>query len=241
MPLTIKHRLALLWRRFSPLEERLLAAVRTALPTAAQSIYDAQVAGITLVQRHPPWTEIRFYRIRQGKVDWSDVPHFPCADEFRLARVRLSIQAKAYAATLNCIHGHIFDFAVSPSPKLVAFALWDGAPAVQLLNDSLCTPTGRKQAESIPPTWRKFLLQHSRQAISGWVLYDENTAYRVPSDNGEYLLLAERNGNEFVVENLEGGEEPQDRLLYLDSHDGIPEPIRGSLEDLIMHRQAHKR
>jgi hypothetical protein len=241
MPLTIKHRLALLWRRFSPLEERLLAAVRTALPTAAQSLYDAQVAGITLVQRHPPWTEIRFYRIRQGKLDWSDVPSFPCTDEFRLARVRFSVQAKSYTATINCIHGHIFDFAVSPSPKQVAFALWDGAPSVQLLNDPLRAPTGRRQAENIPPTWRKFLLQHSGQAISGWVLYDENTAYRVPSENGEYLLLAERNGDEFIVQNLEGGDEPQDRLLYLDSHDSTPEPICETLEDLIRHRQARKR
>jgi hypothetical protein len=233
MPLTIKQRLKLLWRRFSPLEERLLAAVRTVLPTAAQSTYDAQVAAITRVQRHPRWTEIRFYRMRQGKVDWSDVPGFPCSDQSRLAQVRFLVHAKTYTATLTCIKGHIFDIAVTPSPKQVAFALWDGAPAIQLLNDPLRAPTGQRPAENVPPTWRKFLLQHSGKATSGWVLYDENTAYRVPSDNGEYLLLAERNGDEFILQNLEGGREPEERLYYLGSHDGTPEPIRGRLEDLI--------
>src|ERR1700730_15082452 len=155
MSLTIKQRLKLLFIRFSPLEERLLAAVRTVLPTAAQSTFDAQVIAITRVQRHPRWTEICFYRIRKGKVNWSDVPVFPCADEFRLAKVRFSVQAKSYTATLTCVKGHIFDFAVTPGPKKIAFGLWDSAPAVQLLDDPLRAPTGQRPAENIPETWRK--------------------------------------------------------------------------------------
>ena len=49
--MTIFQRLDLLRRRFSPLEERLVAAVREVLPPQAQPVFDAQVAGITLVQR----------------------------------------------------------------------------------------------------------------------------------------------------------------------------------------------
>src|SRR5215831_2511033 len=108
----ITQRLSLLWRHFSPLEERLLAAVRDVLPPQAQPIFDAQVTAITLVQRHPRWTEIRFYRRRNGKVDWSDLPAFPCAGEFPLAEVRFAVQKKRYKATLTAISGHIFDFAI---------------------------------------------------------------------------------------------------------------------------------
>ncbi len=49
--MTISQRLSLLWRRFSPLEEQLIVVVREVLPPQAQTIFDAQVGGITLVQR----------------------------------------------------------------------------------------------------------------------------------------------------------------------------------------------
>ncbi len=87
----IVQRLSLLWRRFSPLEERLIAAVCGALPEPAQPIFEAQIAGITLVQRLPGWTEIDFYRRRSGRTDWSDIPAFPRTGEFPLAEVRFSV------------------------------------------------------------------------------------------------------------------------------------------------------
>ena len=127
--MTILQRLSLIWRRFSPLEERLIAAVREVLPPQARGVFDAQIAGITLVQRLPPrWSEISFYRQRHGKVDWSDLPAFPRTGEFRLAEVQFSVEGRRYKATLTSIGGHIFDFTVIPSAKAVAFADWDGAP-----------------------------------------------------------------------------------------------------------------
>src|ERR1044071_5148728 len=123
--MTITERLSLLWRRFSQLEERLIAAVRNSLPSQVQLKFDAQLAAITLVQRHPHWTVIAFYRRRFGKVDWSDVPMFPRTGEFRLAEVRFTAEGRRYKATLTCIGGHILDFAVTPSPKAIGFADWD--------------------------------------------------------------------------------------------------------------------
>src|SRR3989338_8326266 len=49
--MTLTQRLSLIWRRFSPLEERLLATVRGVLPPDARPILDAQVSAITHVQR----------------------------------------------------------------------------------------------------------------------------------------------------------------------------------------------
>ena len=233
MLLAILQNLKLLWIRFSPLEERLLAAVRTVLPSESQSAYDSQIASITRVQRHPRWTEIIFYRTRNGKVDWSDVTSFPCADEFRLAEVRFTAHGKNYKATMTCVSGHIAILTVAPSPKQVAFESWDGAPAVRLLDDPLRRSTGTRAAESISPKWRKFLLRHSGKALGDWVLYDESTAYRVPSNEGEHLVLAERNGDEFILQDLEGDGEAQEQLLHLRDHDGTPELIRGDLDELI--------
>src|SRR5436189_1062756 len=98
--MTIFRRLSLLRRRFSPLEERLIAAVREGLPPEAVPIFDAQVAGITLVQRPPGWNESNFYRRRRGKVDWGDIPAFPHTGELPLAEVRFGTAGKRYKATL---------------------------------------------------------------------------------------------------------------------------------------------
>jgi hypothetical protein len=84
------QRISLLWRRFSPLEERLLPTVRGTLPPDALPTFDGQVAAINHVQRLPEWTEIDFYHRRLGKIDWSDVPMFPRTGEFPLADVRFS-------------------------------------------------------------------------------------------------------------------------------------------------------
>lgn len=226
----IIDRLSLLWRRFAPFEQHLLAAVRTVLPEAARSIFDAQVAAIGLVQRDPRWTEIRFYR-RRG-VNWDGVPMFPCTDEFAVAQVSFSARGKRYKAKLSCIKGRIFDFIVSPNPKQIAFADWDGEPAAKLLRDPMGQTTGRSALERLPLEWRQFLKQHSGQDMSGWVLYDEHTAYRVPSQDGESLLLAEREGDEFILQNLEEGPD-NGKLMYLGSHDGVPEQIHGALEDVL--------
>ncbi len=105
--MTIFQRLSHLRRRFSPLEERLITAVRELLPPRAQSVFDAQVAGITLVQRPLGWNEINFYRRRGGMVDWTDIPPFPNTDEFPLAEVRFSAGGKGYKATLTILAGQV--------------------------------------------------------------------------------------------------------------------------------------
>src|SRR5579883_1093610 len=175
--MNIVQRLSLLYRRFSPLEERLLAAVCEVLPQKARSIFEAQVAGITLVQRLPQWTEIDLYRKQHGKVDWSDVPAFPRTGEFKLAEVKFSVGGRGYKATLTSISGHIFDITVTPSPKAIAFADWDAAPAVGLLSDPL-TVTSASEPSPIPELWRQFLTRHQAPARSNWTFYNSETAVR---------------------------------------------------------------
>ena len=105
--MAIIRRLRLLWRRFSPLEERLFAAVRSVLPRPAVATFAAQVGAITHVQRLPGWTEIDYYARRAGRVDWSRVPLFPRGGEFPLARVWFVVRGRRYRATLSCVESPI--------------------------------------------------------------------------------------------------------------------------------------
>lgn len=231
------ERLTLLWKRFSPLEERLLTEVRQVLPAAAQPLFDAQVAAITRVQRLPPsWTEICFYRMRRGRADWRGVPLFPCTDEFRLAEVRFHIGGQRFRATLTSIGGHIFDFATTPGPKHVAFAAWDAEPRVALLADPLRAPTGKKEPESLPAAWTTLLQPRAGAPWGDWQLHDAGTAYRLALNDGEYLVLAEREGDDFILHRIEPH---ADGLFHLPHHDGVPRPVVGGLEAL-MRRGAQQ-
>jgi hypothetical protein len=234
--MTILERLSLLRRRFSPLEERLIVAVREVLPPQAQPVFDAQVAGITLVQRPLGWNEINFYRRRRGKVDWSDIPSFPHTGEFPLAEVRFGAAGKRYKATLSSIGGHIFDFAITPSPKAIAFLGWDGASSARLLTDPLVAQSTRAP-EQIPPAWRELLARRPRRQIGGWTFYDADTAYRTTLREGEFVILAERAGDEFVMHRIEPA---ASELFYLASHDGTPEPIKKPLDDVLQETSKER-
>lgn len=230
------ERMTLLWKRFSPLEERLLAEVRNVLPAAAQPSFDAQVAAINRVQRSPPsWSEICFYRMRRRRANWSGVPLFPCTDEFRLAEVRFLTGGRHFKATLISIGGHIFDFATTPGPKHVAFVPWEAAPRVTLLADPLRAPTGMKEPENLPAAW-KTLLQRRVGESWGWQLHDTATAHRVALDDGEYLVLAEREGDEFILYRIEP---PPEGFFHLPHHDGVPQRFAGDVEAL-MRRGARQ-
>jgi hypothetical protein len=221
------RRLRLFWKRFSPLEERLLTEVRNVIKVEARRLFDAQVAAINHVQRLPPsWGEIDFY----CRPNWTRVALFPCTDEFQLAEVKFRIAGRSYKAVLSCINGHIFDFAITPGPRKVAFEPWEEGPTAVLLRDPLVAPTGKKEPESLPVQWQKFLARHSGDRPDGWVLYDETTAYRVVIDNAQYLILAERQGPQFILHRVEP---TGNRLYYLKHHDDIPEPFNRELETLM--------
>ena len=226
------ERLTLLWRRFTPLEERLLTEVRTVIPPDARSVFDAQVAAINRVQRLPPsWSEISFYRIRGREPDWSGVPLFPCTDEFRLAEVNFHVAGKPYRAVASCVAGHIFELAVSPRPKEAAFATWDSHAQVKLLGNPLHAPTGEPASEVLPAVWSAFLTNGS--APAGWTLYNGTTASRVTLDDGEYLVLAERKGDEFLLQRLHP---PADDLFLYEPGEATPRLVQGELSAVLAER-----
>jgi hypothetical protein len=225
------QRLALLWKRFTPLEEQLFAQIRTVLPDSMQLIFDAQVAAISRVQRLPPtWNEIDYFCRRNGRDGWSLVPPFPCTDEFRLAEVVFHVEGTRYRAALTSIQGHIFDFAIVPGPRRVAFAEWTEPARVTLLGDPRRAPTGHKEPEMLPPVWEDFLRRHQGEPSADWALYDATTSYRVAFRDAEYLTLAERDGPQFLLYRVGPGGRG---FFCLRDPDGVPEQFLGDLDELI--------
>jgi hypothetical protein len=217
------ERLSLLWKRFSPLEERLIEEVRRILPEAARGAFAAQVAGINRVQRSPPsWGEICFYRMRWGKASWVGVASFPCTDEFRLAEVRFKAGGRRFKSTLTCVRGYILDFATSPGPRSVAFAAWEGEAKAVLIGDPLRAPSGRREPEVLPRVWDAVLERRGRGPWGEWEVHDSSTAYRLALDDGEYLVLAEREGDQLILWRIEP---PSEGLFHLPNHDGVPEAL----------------
>ena len=231
------QRLSLLWKRFSPLEERLLGEIRHVLPLDALPIYDAQVTAINRVQRLPPsWSEIDFYRIRGGKPNWAGISMFPCTEEFRLASVAFRVGGKGYKATLHCIGGHIFDFAITPGARAVSFDQWEAKPSAVLLADPLRAATGERDTETLPVEWQTFLAEHGSAPPIGWELHDGRSAYRVALDDGQYLVLAAREGGEeFILQRLEP---PAAHLFHVLHHDSVPEPLQRELKAVMGRRIA---
>jgi hypothetical protein len=222
---TIGNRIKLLWRRFSPLEEKLLAAVRRGLPPAALSTFDAQVAAINHVQRLSHWTEIDFYHLKGGKSDWTSVPPFPNTGEFDLAEIRFTVGGKRFKATLSSIKGHIFDFRIQPSPSSIGFMDWDDEPVVRMLADPL-SAIASKQSAPVPERWLDFLKSHDSVITNGWTLFDADTARFVSLECGEFLVLAEREGPEFILHRVEPAASSP---FFFEAHDATPEPINDIL------------
>lgn len=228
--MTIVQRLSLRWRRFSPLEERLFAAVRGVLQAPAVAVFDAQVRAVAHVQRLPGWTEIDYYPRRRDTAGWAGVPTFPRTGEFPLACVRFAVEGRRYRAVLSCVAGHIFDFGITPSPQRIAFAEWDSPGSVDLLTDPSLAD-GEAPGIELPDAWRDVVgTVGALAAAAGWALHDATTVGQITLDEGEFLVLAERDGEEFV---LHRREPPSTVMFGLTSHDGTPEPIRGGVESFL--------
>lgn len=228
--MTIFQYISLLWTRFTPLENRLLSEVRSVLPEDAKQIFDEQVSAITKSQRILKWNEISYYRMRGGKVSWEGVPLFPCTDEMEMVQVRFKSSGKRFKATLISIAGHIFDFRLQPGGRAVAFTPWEGIPQTTLLDNPMRQPTGKRKPSVLLPAWADFLKKHGSTPCEGWTLFDETSTYSMSLDTGEFLILAEREGDEFILQRIEP---PSGHPYYLDSHDGTPELLSKSFESVI--------
>jgi hypothetical protein len=86
----------------------------------------------------------------------------------------------------------------------------------------MAAPAGARRIEPVSPVWQAILERESGLAHLDWVLHNEEPAYRVVLDGAEYLVLAERNGEQLILQRLEPW---TDQLFYLASHEDTPEAV----------------
>jgi hypothetical protein len=144
------HRLSLLWRRFTPIEESILAEVEHVLPAACREKFVKQRRAINKVQRILDWTEINFYSMRDGTVNWEPSIAFRNRGEVELAEVRFSIGRRDFHSTIWAISGHVFSLVTRPSIKPYAFQKITAIRKVALLSNPEDAPGDATMWRTVP-------------------------------------------------------------------------------------------
>jgi hypothetical protein len=110
-----------LFRKWTPWEERLLAALTEQLGRNHREILQKQIEAVNKVQRIVGWAEIDLYVMRHGRVCWDDVPKFFDDREFTLARASTFVGDKRIQSELSCVGGHFFSIESDAPIKPLAF------------------------------------------------------------------------------------------------------------------------
>jgi hypothetical protein len=144
------RRLSLLWTRFTPFEESVLAEVERVLPTACREKFVRQRQAINRVQRLLDWTEISFYSMRHGAVNWDPSIMFRNQGELALAEIGFSIHGRDFCSTLWSVGGHIFSLVTRPSIKPYAFERITALSKVRQLGDPENYPNDAHVQHTLP-------------------------------------------------------------------------------------------
>jgi hypothetical protein len=198
------RRLSLLWRRFTPIEEAVFAEVEKALPAGCKEKFVRQRQAINRVQRILDWTEINFYSVRRGAVNWEPSIAFRNRGELELAEIRFSIQRRDFRSTLGAVTGHVFSLVTRPSIKPYAFQKITAISEVTLLNDPEDASGNPAMRFSLPSSYLAWMGVCERREVNGWAVCDEGQAYVVHLSDGDYAVLAVREGVEYLMARIEG-------------------------------------
>jgi hypothetical protein len=229
------QRLSMMWNTYTPIEASVLTAITEALPPESGELMRAQMAAITKVQRTLDWTEILFYSEKGGTVHWKEETLFPNRTEFELAAATYDIDGTHFRTSVGAIGGHIFDFVTRPSIKDLAFRDPENL-LVLILSDPMMDPAkGSDLARFLPQSYLDYWKEGERAARmeNGWEVLHPDSVYVVPFPKEDYLLLAEKEGREWLVVPAREG---NSRIFY--SVDGEqPQPVPGSFEGAV--RASH--
>ena len=228
------RRISLLWRRFTPLEEFLLAALQRELPEQPRRINQRRIDLINRVRRPLEWTEIMFYQVRDGKPVRDQQAMFPCRspEEIVLAKIQFSPArvSQVYKSEIHAVSGHMFSIDTRPSPKSIAFCREYELMSVKLVDDPMLEfpPTLLERLRKrLPPDYEEL----AGRSLSRWRVFDPSDIHRVPLGNANYLLLAESEDGtaEFLGVRASG----KSKEVYHLPHDGRPRKSATTLQEAI--------
>jgi hypothetical protein len=212
------HKLTLLWRRFTPIEESILSEVGRVLPDNCREKFVRQRQAINKVQRILDWTEINFYSMRQGAAYLDPCIAFINRGELKLAEIKFSIQERNFYATLWTVNGHVFSLITRPSIKPYAFRKITSIK-VALLTNPENPPSDASIKFTLPASYIKWINASDRQEVNRWAVYEKSQVFVIHLSDGDYAVLAEREGAEFLLARSEGNDSS---IYYSDTYGNVP-------------------
>jgi hypothetical protein len=181
---------------------------------------------IRYVQRLLDWTEVNFYPRRRSGAQWDPATVFPNRAEFDLARLRMIVAGRTHEARVIAVSGHLFSLVVRPSPKRHPWGPVE-LSTVQVMTDPLRSDFN--PPKQLPPSYTRFIDLRGPGACSGWEVLAPDEVYAVSLSEGDYLVLASREGTEFLVTETSS----PSPTLYRVGLGGGPVPTDRSFEEAL--------
>src|SRR6266404_8235739 len=110
-----------LFCKWTPWEERLLAALVDSIGHKHRDILRQQLKAVNKVQRILGWVEIDLYVKKGGRICRDDIPKFFDDREFTLARASTFVDGKRIQSELFCVSGFFFSIESNARIKPIAF------------------------------------------------------------------------------------------------------------------------
>ena len=201
------ERCRLIFRRFSPVEERLLNESTKLLPDETAQKLRRQIESINKVQRLLDWTEISFYRIEGGKALLRDGDLFHRKDEVRIAAIRFVVGGKEFLAAVQAVCGSISSLVIRPSIRHACFGHPIEIKSAELVENPDLPVDESATAKPLPKSFLDWLAGNSSRTVDGWDISDESDAYRISLPSSDYFVLAIREGVDYLMAKADTADE----------------------------------
>ena len=127
-------------RRYTPLEQSVLTAVRARLAEPAAALFQQQIDAVNHIQRILDWEEIDLYVMRfPRRVRWPEAVLFPNRSEFQLAHLNCVADGNTFELDVYAVSGHVFSIESKVRLKRHACAQQIDVESVEIVNDPMRT------------------------------------------------------------------------------------------------------
>lgn len=230
--------------RLTAAEKQVLTAVSTKLTPTAGRLFNEQLEQINLVQRLADGKEVNLYAMRRGKPFIEDRFLFPLRSEAKLATVEMDAGdgQKAFKVEVWLANGHVFSIGFNKPPQKF---LEQGANVtkVEILRDPMMPASDEdvvdaKRREEVlktiqsklPDEYLQWVGDGKEVSFNEWTIYGVPKIRKIPQRDGNYYLLAEREGMGAVGIKED---ETSGQLYYLDYGDDRGEKISLGLKSFL--------
>lgn len=227
--------------RLTAAEKQLLAAVSAELTPTAGRLFNEQLDQVNLVQRQADGKEVNLYVMRRGKPFIEDRFLFPLRSEAQLAIVEMDAGdgQKAFRAEVWLVNGHVFSIGFNKPPQKF---LEQGANVtkVEILRDPMVPASDEDVVDAkrheevlkaiqskVPEEYLRWVGEGKGFSFHEWTVYGLPKIRKIPQRDGNYYLLAEREGMGAVGIKED---ETSGQLYYLDYGDDRGERISVGLK-----------